>query len=58
MTPNENSIRHHELVDLGAATELTGLAGSPVRDNGHDNPPDYFDASKASFVPASGEYDV
>jgi hypothetical protein len=54
---NADSIRG-ELVDLGIASELTGLAGDPVRDNGHDNPPDYFDASKASFVPASGEYDI
>ena len=48
----------NEIVELGRASELTGLAGDPVRDNGHDTPPDYFDASKASFVPESGEFDI
>ena len=47
-----------EIVDLGKASDLTGLAGEPVRDNGHDTPPDYFDASKTGLVPASGEFDV
>ncbi len=58
MMTHEDCIRHGEFVDLGTASVLTGLAGDPVRDNGHDNPPDYFDASKASFVPESGEYDI
>ena len=35
--------RQPEIVALGDAVALTGADSSPVRDNGHDDPPTYDD---------------
>jgi len=45
-----------ETVKLGKASELTGLEGTPVRDNpGSAGKPEYYDASRDPFEPPSGE---
>ena len=46
-------------VELGAVTQLTGLWGTPVRDNpGAGGAPEYYDASKGGFDSATGEVEL